>query len=98
MMDYLIMSPRAKLERIARLLEAMYQTSINFDDIDALSSLYEEALSDQRIIKETVLYNTYHQSPKYMRACLIQEAVKIFLTELHPRRSRKDQYEKGDSK
>lgn len=82
-------SAEFKLDRILAVLEKLHDTKVNFDVAPAeLVDVYKHY--DQ--IKEGILqkqqFNTYHTNKEYTKACLIQESIKIFLTEIAPARRR----------
>lgn len=78
-----------KLTRILQVLESKFDIRLNFDAVKSraeLQSIYEEfgAVRSQ-IIRESQ-FNSYNQDPEYTKACLIQEAIQIFLSEVAPKR------------
>ena len=85
----LAVSPNFQLNKILRLLESLYGLTINFDAATSkveLESIYEAyGLERLNIIREAH-HNSYNQNPDYTKACLIQEAIRIFLSEVAPTR------------
>ena len=90
--DELDNSASFRLARILRVLESMYGLTINFGagaSAAELQEVYEEfGLVRAKIISEAH-FNTYTQDSEYAKACLIQEAIKIFLSEVAPKRIRR---------
>ncbi len=87
--DELDTSSAYRLARIMQVLESMYAITLDFEAATSraeLQSIYEEfgAVRSQ-IIKEAH-FNSYNQNPEYTKACLIQEAISIFLSEVAPKR------------
>ncbi len=87
--DELDVSAEYRLSRICSLLESVYEVTLDFAAVKRkadLVSIYEKYnIVRQRIVRETQ-YNTYNQNPEYAKACLIQEAICIFLSEIAPKR------------
>jgi hypothetical protein len=87
--DELDISAEYKLSRILRLLENLYGMTIDFANAKSraeLVSLYETyRIAKQAIIREAD-HNSYNNDREYAKACLIQEAVTIFLGEIAPLR------------
>lgn len=82
-------SPNYRLSRIVRVLESLYALTIDFGAATSraeLQSIYEEyGLVRSQIVREAH-FNSYNQNPDYAKACLIQEAIHIFLSEVAPKR------------
>lgn len=80
--------------RLTRLLDALNSlcgVTINFTDNDdeTLKSVMEEFISvKQQIVRESQ-FNNYHVDPEYTKACLIAEAIRIYLREIAPKRIRR---------
>jgi hypothetical protein len=83
------LSAEYRLSRILALLESLYNITLDFStartraDLVSVFEKYENVRN--RIIREAQ-HNTYNQDPEYAKACLIQEAVFIFLSEIAPKR------------
>lgn len=87
--DDLAVGPNYQLNKILRLLETLYGLTIDFDAVKSkaeLESIYEAyGLERLNIIREAH-HNSYNQNSDYTKACLIQEAIRIFLKEIAPKR------------
>jgi hypothetical protein len=90
--DELNTSANYRLSRILKVLESLYDVTIDFDAADNLAqlqSIYEVYGQERnRIIKESS-YNSYNNDPMYTKAVLIQEAIHIFLSEVAPKRTKR---------
>lgn len=87
--DDLHTSSEFRLNRIIGVLESLHGVTINFDAAESraeLKSIYEEYGIIRSNIMETAAYNSYFQDADYTKACLIQEAIAIFLSEVAPKR------------
>ncbi len=82
-------SANYRLNSILKILENLYSTTLDFDVVQnraELESIYEACgIIRLKIIRESQ-YNTYNQNSEYTKACLIQEAIHIFLSEVMPKR------------
>ena len=99
--DELNLSPNFRLSRLIRVLEHLYDLTLDFNSVNNtadLESIYEEyGLVRLQIIHES-RHNTYNQNPDYTKACLIQEAIHMYLSEVAPkRRNRKDHNKQGNA-
>lgn len=87
--DELDVSAEYRLSRVLKLLENIYSITLDFDAVKQnadLVSIYEKYdIIRHKTIRESQ-YNTYNQNPEYVKACLIQEAICIFLSEIAPKR------------
>lgn len=87
--DDLNTSSEFRLKRIIRVLETLHGVTINFEAASSraeLKSIYEEYGAVRSSIMESASYNSYFQDADYTKACLIQEAIAIFLSEVAPKR------------
>jgi hypothetical protein len=90
--DELANSPHYRLSKILNLLETMYGITIDFDGAvsgEELAQVYEEFGSVRAQIISEAHHNSYNQNPEYTKAVLIQEAIRIFLSEVAPKRRRR---------
>lgn len=91
--DDLNTSPSYRLSRILGVLESLHNITIDFDSAKntaELKSVYEAyGLERSRIIRESS-FNSYYSNPNYTKAVLIQEAIHIFLSEVAPKRIKKN--------
>ena len=82
-----------KLFRILNILESTHGITIDFDtieSIDELSNVYEACKAERnRMIAESA-FNSDITSSEYTRVTLIQEAVRIFLREIAPKRIKRN--------
>lgn len=87
--DDLNTSPGYRLSKVLGLLETLYGITIDFNaanDVAELNSIYEAyGLERSRIIRESA-FNSCYSDPDYTKAVLIQEAIRIFLSEVQPKR------------
>jgi hypothetical protein len=78
-----------RLSRLIRVLESVYGLTIDFEAASSraeLKSIYEEyGHVKTKIISESA-FNSYYQDIEYTKACIIQEAIIIFLSEVAPKR------------
>lgn len=77
--------------RLAQVLSQLHeQHSIHLDflsaDFDLLMQVYEECAVTRKTIVESTAHNSYIGNQRYVEASLIQEAIKIFLSEVAPKR------------
>lgn len=87
--DDLNTSSEFRLQRIIRVLETLHGVTIDFSAAKSraeLKSIYEEYGVVRSQIMESSEYNTTFQNADYTKACLIQEAIAIFLSEVAPKR------------
>lgn len=87
--DDLNTSSEFRLKRIIQVLESLHGVTIDFDAVSSraeLKSIYDEYGMIRSRIVETASYNSYFQDADYTKACLIQEAIAIFLSEVAPKR------------
>lgn len=91
--DELNTSSSYRLTKVLGLLESLFGLTIDFGAANStaeLQSIYEAyGLERSRIIKEST-YNSHNNDPSYTKAVLIQEAIHIFLSEVAPKRIRKN--------
>jgi hypothetical protein len=87
--DELHTSASYRLAKVLKVLESQYALSIDFGAAQSraeLESIYEEyGLLRSKIINESA-FNSYSHNPEYSKACLVQEAITIFLSEVAPKR------------
>lgn len=89
MLDIFENSAEFKLKRILNVLEHQHETRLDLDaSQNELVSVYRECdlIKDQ--ILEQNQFNTYHTNKEYVKICLIQESIRLFLTEIAPARRR----------
>ena len=89
--EYLDTSPHFRLKKIIGLLENLHGVTINFDavkDKNHLEAIYLKYAKIKESILLTDEFNVYHLNETYTRASLIQEAIKIFLSEIAPKRKK----------
>lgn len=83
-------SAEYKLDRILNILNHLHNTNINFDvPRHDLVEVYKEFERVKNKITNEQTFNTYHTNSDYTRACLIQESIRLFLTEIAPARNRR---------
>lgn len=91
--DELNTSAQYRLSKVLDLLESLYGLTIDFDAVNSvaeLQSIYEAyGLERSRIISESA-FNSYNNDPTYTKAVLIQEAIRIFLSEVAPKRKKRN--------
>jgi Protein of unknwon function (DUF3008) len=84
-------SSKYRLQQVLHTLKAVYGTELKLDEHseDDLVSLTQSS----EIIKNSIVsesqFNTYNQNPEYTKHMLIMEAVRLYLTEIAPKRSKK---------
>jgi hypothetical protein len=87
--DDLEISAKYRIKSITRMLESLYSIKLDFNynthktDLETIYEAY--GIVRFNIIRESQ-YNTYNQNSEYTKACLIQEAIHIFLSEVMPKR------------
>jgi hypothetical protein len=89
MLDIFENSAEFKLKRMLDVLEHQHKIRLNLDaNPNELVSVYQECdlIKDQ--ILEKKQFNTYHTDREYVKNCLIQESIRLFLTEIAPARRR----------
>jgi transcription elongation factor GreA-like protein len=91
--DDLKTSSSYRLSRILNVLESTHGVTIDFSAFESLAELQSlhEAYGQQRskIISESA-FNSYNENPQYNEAVLIQEALGIFLSEVAPKRIKRN--------
>lgn len=90
--DELANSSHYRLSKVLGLLETMYGITIDFDGAvssEELAQVYEEFGAVRAQIISEAHHNSYNQNPEYTKAVLIQEAIRIFLSEVAPKRRRR---------
>lgn len=84
-------SNRYKLHQIVHTLKSVYGVELNLEEstVADLASMRQSS----EIIKNSIVsesqFNTYNSSPEYTKHTLIMEAVRLYLTEIAPKRTRK---------
>jgi LPS O-antigen subunit length determinant protein (WzzB/FepE family) len=87
--DDLEVSANYRLKYITRMLENLYSIKLDFTDIKSkadLETIYEAYGIIRLNIMQESQHNSYNQNSEYTKACLIQEAIHIFLSEVMPKR------------
>lgn len=90
--DELDNSAHFRLSRVLRVLESLYGLTIDFsaaNNVEELEAVHEAYGNMRRQIISEAHHNSYHANPDYAKACLIQEAIGIFLSEVAPKRRRR---------
>lgn len=85
-------SSHYKLSKLLGLLESMYGITIDFaaaENSVELETVYEEFGKVRTQIISEAHHNSYNTNPDYTKAVLIQEAIRLFLSEVAPKRRRK---------
>lgn len=77
-----------KLAKVMTTLQEKHGIQLDFTraDFNSLMGIYEECEAVRSRIVESTSHNTYNDNPKYVEACLIKEAIHIFLSEVAPKR------------
>lgn len=77
-----------KLHQLLHTLKSVYQTELNLENKSDNELLALKETSE--IIKNSIVsesrFNTYNNNPEYSKHMLIMEAIKLFLTEIAPKR------------
>lgn len=90
--DELDTSSAYRLARVLQVLESIYSITLDFEAASSraeLQSIYEEFGAVRSRIIQEAHFNSYSQNAEYTKACLIQEAISIFLSEVAPKRMKK---------
>jgi hypothetical protein len=92
--DELDVSAEYRLSRMVNLLERLYDITLDFATVNSqvdLTTVYEKYDAVRKKIMRESHYNTYNLNPDYNMACLIQEAICLFLSEIAPKRHNRRQ-------
>jgi hypothetical protein len=87
--DELDTSAAYRLAKIMQVLESTFSITLDFTAAKSraeLQSIYEEFGAVRSRIIQEARFNSYNQDSEYTKACLIQEAISIFLSEVAPKR------------
>lgn len=77
---------KSRIDKILKILETKFNIKLNLDDEESLISLFGECEMVRKSIIESSPYNSYCSNREYIESYLIQEAIKIFLSEIAPGR------------
>lgn len=91
-------SAEHRLAQITHTLKHVYDTELTLDEsaIDELSALYDSSEILKNSIVSESAFNSWHNNPTYTKHMLIMEAVRLYLTEIAPRRRPKHLRESED--
>jgi hypothetical protein len=92
-------SAEHRLAQIAHTLKHVYDTEIALDEssIDELSAMHDSSEIVKNSIVSESAFNSWHSNPTYTKHMLIMEAVRLYLTEIAPRRRPKNLRESDES-
>ena len=81
-------SAEHRLAQIAHTLKHVYDTELTLDEstIDELAALHDSSEIVKNSIVSESAFNSWHSNPTYTKHMLIMEAVRLYLTEIAPRR------------
>ena len=81
-------SAEHRLSQIAHTLKHVYDTELTLDEstIDELAALHDSSEIVKNSIVSESAFNSWHSNPTYTKHMLIMEAVRLYLTEIAPRR------------
>ena len=81
-------SAELRLDQIAHTLKHVYDTELTLDEstIDELAALHDSSEIVKNSIVSESAFNSWHSNPTYTKHMLIMEAVRLYLTEIAPRR------------
>ena len=92
-------SAEHRLAQIAHTLKHVYDTELTLDEssIDELAALHDSSEIVKNSIVSESAFNSWHSNPTYTKHMLIMEAVRLYLTEIAPRRRPKNLRESNES-
>ena len=81
-------SAEHRLAQIAHTLKHVYDTELTLDEssIDELAAIHDSSEIVKNSIVSESAFNSWHSNPTYTKHMLIMEAVRLYLTEIAPRR------------
>ena len=81
-------SAEHRLAQIAHTLKHVYDTELTLDEssIDELAAIHNSSEIVKNSIVSESAFNSWHSNPTYTKHMLIMEAVRLYLTEIAPRR------------
>jgi hypothetical protein len=81
-------SAEHRLAQIAHTLKHVYETELTLDEssIDELAAIHDSSEIVKNSIVSESAFNSWHSNPTYTKHMLIMEAVRLYLTEIAPRR------------
>jgi len=92
-------SAEHRLAQIAHTLKHVYDTELALDEssIDELAAMHDSSEIVKNSIVSESAFNSWHSNPTYTKHMLIMEAVRLYLTEIAPRRRPKNLRESDES-
>lgn len=82
--DEITILPEYKLSKIINTLRNVYGVNINLNE--NCHELLEKSLNNRKAIIMSEKFNTYHLNNEYNKELMISEALKLYLTEIAPKR------------
>ena len=81
-------SAEHRLNQITHTLKHVYDTELTLDEstIDELAALHDSSEIVKNSIVSESAFNSWHSNPVYTKHMLIMEAVRLYLTEIAPKR------------
>jgi len=81
-------SAEHRLNQIIHTLKHVYDTQLTLDEssIDELAAIHDSSEIVKNSIVSESAFNSWHSNPTYTKHMLIMEAVRLYLTEIAPRR------------
>lgn len=100
-LNYFESSNGARLSQIMDTLKNVHGVTINIDrNSPSAEDLLNKCLIENEVRRDKIInessFNSYQQNPEYIKCMLILEAVTIMLTEIAPKRRRKNMSESID--
>jgi hypothetical protein len=91
-------SAEHRLAQIAHTLKHVYDTQLTLDEssIDELAAIHDSSEIVKNSIVSESAFNSWHSNPTYTKHMLIMEAVRLYLTEIAPRRRPKNLRESNE--
>jgi len=92
-------SAEHRLAQIAHTLKHVYDTELALDEasIDDLAALHDSSEIVKNSIVSESAFNSWHSNPTYTKHMLIMEAVRLYLTEIAPKRRPRNLRESDES-
>jgi hypothetical protein len=91
-----------RLNQILQTLEHVHGVKINIDlDKPTSDRVLKETQQSYEAIRDSIIkesaFNSYQQNPEYIKSMLILEAVRLMITEIAPKRSRRKRMQESNS-
>lgn len=86
----LAIDPKYQIQKILKVLEESYGVSLDLNtSISDIQETYSQCSSIRNQIISESAFNSYHSNSEYQKCILIQEAIRLFLSEVAPKRLRR---------